>query len=141
MINNTVTTQKPGTIIPSWMDKWEAGCKDIKWDAWLFWRLKETHVLYNKQWYHCREWQKSKCTWILFGYICLKSYIMFKIFFSFYLRCIILLFCFNDLLCSQYNTFKLCWIEHILVINFDFFRINSTAGPYFNIYSVKHVRT
>ena len=29
--------------------------------------------------------------------------------------------CFNGLLCSQYNTFKLFWREHILVINFDFF--------------------
>ena len=30
----------------------------------------------NKQWYHCREWQNSKCTWILCGYICLKKYIL-----------------------------------------------------------------
>ena len=29
--------------------------------------------------------------------------------------------CFNGLLCSQYNTFKSFWREHILVINFDFF--------------------
>ena len=45
----------------------------------------------NKQWYHCREWQNSKCTWILCGYICLKNYIMFTSFFSFSLWCIILL--------------------------------------------------
>ena len=45
----------------------------------------------NKQWYHCREWQNSKNTWILSGYISLKNYIMFTSFFSFSFWCIILL--------------------------------------------------
>ena len=39
----------------------------------------------NKQWYHCREWQNSKCRWILCGYICLKNYILFMSNFFFFL--------------------------------------------------------
>ena len=38
-------------------------------------------VRINKQWYHCREWQNCKCTWILCGYICLKNYIIFMSYF------------------------------------------------------------
>ena len=30
---------------------------------------KINNLKLNKQWYHCREWQNSKCTWILCGCI------------------------------------------------------------------------
>ena len=43
-------------------------------------RPKPDDQIYNKQWYHCREWQNSKCKWILCGYVCCGSGISLRFF-------------------------------------------------------------
>ena len=47
--------------------------------------IREMNYHWNKQWYHCREWQSFKCIWILCDYICPKNYIMFFNYFFFFL--------------------------------------------------------
>ena len=71
----------------------------------------------NKQWYQCREWQNSKCTWILCGYIFSKKLYYVQEFFSFSLWCK----CTHDFaqLFYSYSRRRLMW--SLLMLSFAIF--------------------
>ena len=97
----------------------------------------------KKQWYHCREWQNSKCTQILCGYIGLKNYIMFTSFFFFPLmHYTALLMSIKCGLCLQGNLlmrdlFSIkAWILSTGICNGDFMQIYNFFFFFLQIYKL-----